>query len=161
MFSWAINLIARDARGECCWCRECSWLAKIHSSCTLALWLPFSASGRGAGWLRVGDRLISSSLLGCGTVRRIRTAPSRQPNKFQKKSPAVRRDQSRDCGLCGLHPALVPDAATVVGMGSPTEPCTRSQESTCLRAVLRWRNWVTPLKGEWAGKESDIGRRPT
>ena len=29
------------------------------------------------------------------------------------------------------------------------QPCAGSQESTCLRAVLRWRIWVTPLKGEW------------
>ena len=31
-------------------------------------------------------------------VRVRRTASSQQPNKCQKKSPAVRRDQSRDCG---------------------------------------------------------------
>ena len=45
------------------------------------------------------------------------------------------------------------------GMGSSTEPRRRSQESTFLRAVLRWRIWVTHTAGQVAQARIDMACR--
>jgi hypothetical protein len=66
-----------------------------------------------------------------------------------------------DRGLCGLIRlwSLTLRLCWWDGMGSSTEPRRRSQENTFLRAVLRWRIWVTHTAGRAAQARIDMACR--
>jgi hypothetical protein len=55
----------------------------------------------------------------------------------KRRTVGCRRFQSRIVGLCGRRSGFGPSRCDSVGMGSPTEPRRRSQETTFLRAVPR------------------------
>jgi hypothetical protein len=111
----------------------------------------FSGVGRRPfGWAVIW---LTASVLGVGRYGESVPLLLISRTNARKRAPAVRRDQSRDCGAVGADPALVPDAASLLVEWAHQQTSQRSQESTCLRAVLRWRIWVTPRKGERRGKE--------
>ena len=70
----------------------------------------------------------------------------------KRRTVGPRRFQSRIVGLCGRRSGFGPSRCGSVGMGSPTEPRRRSQETTLLRAVPRGRIGVTRTAGRVGGQ---------
>jgi hypothetical protein len=108
-----------------------------------------SCRWEGARWLGVWDATGSArrSLMGVGAVRRIRTAPIQQTNNWPKKIPPSGETKAGIVGCVGSI-RLWSLTLRLWWDGLTNSALHAFPESTCLRAVLRWRIWLTPLKGE-------------
>jgi hypothetical protein len=111
---------------------------------------PISSEASGAASAACG---APKSLIVTGSARSSTGAEnctsSASAERVSRKSRTVDLGGSKagSWGCVGVDPALVPHAAALLGMGSPTEPRRRSRETRLLRAVPRWRIGVTHTAG--------------